>query len=215
MRKNKAVKEISYDSNRQGFIYALARRESSADLNQDDRFNSYSISVIKGSYIGLFQFGSPALIDIGYKTESGSWTGKNGASSLDSFRFSREIQIKAINLSIDLWCKRLRNTGINEYYGKIINGIEITESGCVAGCHLVGLGGLAAFLNVPGKLKINRETGQLHNQKDGNRTHIKEYIDLFANYDLGNCCGRKIRIKLQNEQNLPVANKTVKIMGLY
>lgn len=31
MRKNKAVFDISYPSNRKGFIYALARRESSAD----------------------------------------------------------------------------------------------------------------------------------------------------------------------------------------
>ena len=160
MRKNKAVKGISYPSDRKGFIYALARRESSADLNEDDNFNKEPLAIINElGYVGLFQYGTPALIDIGYKTKAGTWTGKNGATSIEAFRSSREIQIAAINLSIDLWCKRLRAGNFNEYYGKIINGIEITESGCIAGCHLVGSGGLASFLNMPGNLKINKKTG--------------------------------------------------------
>lgn len=216
MRKNKAVFDISYPSNRKGFIYALARRESSADLNQDDLANRKSLRIKNDKgYIGLFQYGTAALIDIGYKTKAGVWTGKNGAVSEEAFRSSREIQIAAINLSIDLWCKRLRVWGFNEYYGKIVKGIEITESGCIAGCHLVGSGGLASFLDMPGNHKINRKTGKRHREFDGNQTHISEYIKLFANYDLETCCKRKIRVKLQDVDGLPLKDKTVKILSSY
>lgn len=216
MRKNKTVAGISYPSDRNGFIYALARRESSADLNKNDDFNFKSQRIINSlGYVGFFQYGTPALIDIGYKTKNGVWTGKNGAISLKAFCSSREIQIAAINLSIDLWCERLRKTGINEYYGKIINGIEITESGCIAGCHLVGLGGLASYLNVPGNLKINKKTGKRHKETDGNGVHISEYVSLLAHYDMGTCCNRKIRISLKDPSGLPLKNKTVKIMSTY
>lgn len=216
MRKNKAVFDISYPSNRKGFIYALARRESSADLNQDDLANRKSLRIKNDKgYIGLFQYGTDALIDIGYKTKEGVWTGKNGAVSQEAFRSSREIQIAAINLSIDLWCKRLRVWGFNEYYGKIVKGIEITESGCIAGCHLVGSGGLASFLDMPGNHKINRKTGKRHREFDGNQTHISEYLKLFANYDLETCCKRKIRVKLQDVDGLPVKDKAVKILSSY
>ncbi|WP_054617429.1 hypothetical protein [Neisseria sp. 74A18] len=216
MRTNKPVEGIAYNSNREGFIFALARRESSADLNKDDTFNEYPIRVINDhGYVGLFQYGTPALIDIGYKTRDGQWTGKNGATSLEAFRSSRQIQIAAINLSIDLWCKRLRATGLNEYYGKIVKGIEITESGCIAGCHLVGLGGLASFLNVPGNLKINKSTGKNHKEFDGNGVHISHYIDLFAHYDMESCCKRKIRIGLKDPSGLPIEGKHVTILSSY
>ena len=216
MRKNKAVYDISYPSNRKGFIYALARRESPADLNKDDLVNREALHKInKRGYIGLFQYGREALIDIGYNTEEGSWTGKNGAVSEEAFRSSREIQIAAINLTIDLWCKRLRVWGFNEYYGKIVKGIEITESGCIAGCHLVGSGGLASFLDMPGNYKINKKTGKRHSEFDGNKTHISEYLDLFAGYDLETCCKRKIRVKLQDADGLVLKDKTVKIFSSY
>ena len=216
MRKNKAVYDISYPSNRKGFIYALARRESPADLNKDDLVNREALHKInKRGYIGLFQYGKEALIDIGYNTEEGSWTGKNGAVSEEAFRSSREIQIAAINLTIDLWCKRLRVWGFNEYYGKIVKGIEITESGCIAGCHLVGSGGLASFLDMPGNYKIDKKTGKRHSEFDGNKTHISEYLKLFANYDLETCCKRKIRVKLQDVDGLPVKDKAVKILSSY
>lgn len=216
MRKNKAVFDISYPSDRKGFIYALARRESSADLNQNDLANRKSLRIKNDKgYIGLFQYGTAALIDIGYKTKAGVWTGKNGAVSQEAFRSSREIQIAAINLSIDLWCKRLRVWGFNEYYGKIVKGIEITESGCIAGCHLVGSGGLASFLDMPGNHKINKKTGKRHSEFDGNKTHISEYLKLFANYDLETCCKRKIRVKLQDVDGLPLKDKTVKILSSY
>ena len=216
MRKNKAVYDISYPSDRKGFIYALARRESSADLNQNDLANREAIHKInKRGYIGLFQYGKKALIDIGYNTEEGSWTGKNGAVSEEAFRSSREIQIAAINLTIDLWCKRLRVWGFNEYYGKIVKGIEITESGCIAGCHLVGSGGLASFLDMPRNYKIDKKTGKRHSEFDGNKTHISEYLDLFAGYDLETCCKRKIRVKLQDADGLVLKDKTVKIFSSY
>ena len=215
MRKNKAVFGISYPSDRKGFIYALARRESTADLNQNDSVNREAIHKInERGYIGLFQYGEGALIDIGYKKQ-GEWTGKNGAVSEEAFRSSREIQVAAINLSIDLWCKRLRVWGFNEYYGKIVKGIEITESGCIAGCHLVGSGGLASFLDMPGNYKIDKKTGKRHSEFDGNKTHISEYLKLFANYDLETCCKRKIRVKLQDVDGLPVKDKAVKILSSY
>lgn len=172
-------------------------------------------------YIGFFQFGEAALIDLGYykhwkdnsdKTEendwTGSWTGHNGVNSLSDFLKSPAKQVQIIGEWIDLLCKRLRNRSFNEYYGKIINGIEITESGAIAGAHLVGDGGLGSFLGISG-FKGN------YKEVDGNNVHISKYIEMFNHYDLESCCSRKIYIKLKNQIGQIAKNKKVTIESEY
>lgn len=224
MKNGKSINQKSYPLTRYGFICAVSRMESSSDLslpltapvNIRASQNKNSLG-----YIGFFQFGEAALIDLGYykhwkdnsdKTEendwTGSWTGHNGINSLSDFLKSPAKQVQIIGEWIDLLCKRLRNRSFNEYYGKIINGIEITESGAIAGAHLVGDGGLGSFLGISG-FKGN------YKEIDGNNIHISKYIEMFNHYDLESCCSRKIYIKLKNQIGQIAKNKKVTIESEY
>ncbi len=224
MKNGKSINQKSYPLTRYGFICAVSRMESSSDLslpltapvNIRASQNKNSLG-----YIGFFQFGEAALIDLGYykhwkdnsdKTEendwTGIWTGHNGVNSLSDLLKSPAKQVQIIGEWIDLLCKRLRNRSFNEYYGKIINGIEITESGAIAGAHLVGDGGLGSFLGISG-FKGN------YKEVDGNNVHISKYIEMFNHYDLESCCSRKIYIKLKNQIGQIAKNKKVTIESEY
>lgn len=224
MKNGKSINKKSYPLTRHGFICAVSRKESSSDLslplNESVNINASKTKNSRG-YVGFFQFGEAALIDLGYykhwknnsdKTKendwTGSWVGHNNVNSLSDFLKSPAKQIQIIGEWIDLLCKRLRNRSFNEYYGKIINGIEITESGAIAGAHLVGDGGLGSFLGVPG-FKGN------YKESDGNQVHISKYIDMFNHYDLESCCSRKIYISLKNQIGQIAKNKKVTIESEY
>ncbi len=224
MKNGKSINQKSYPLTRYGFICAVSRMESSSDLSLPLTASvNIKASQNKNSrgYIGFFQFGEAALIDLGYykhwdknfdKTKendwTGSWVGYNGINSLSDFLKSPAKQIQIIGEWVDLLCKRLRNRNFNEYYGKIINGIEITESGAIAGAHLVGEGGLGAFLGISG-FKGN------YKEVDGNNVHISRYIDMFNHYDLESCCSRKIYIILKNQIGQIAKNKKVTIESEY
>lgn len=224
MKNGKSINQKSYPLTRYGFICAVSRMESSSDLSlpltAPVNIRASQNKNSKG-YIGFFQFGEAALIDLGYykhwkdnsdKTKAndwtGSWTGHNGVNSLSDFLKSPAKQVQIIGEWIDLLCKRLRNRSFNEYYGKIINGIEITESGAIAGAHLVGEGGLGSFLGISG-FKGN------YKEVDGNNVHISRYIEMFNHYDLESCCSRKIYIILKNQIGQIAKNKKVTIESEY
>lgn len=224
MKNGKSINQKSYPLTRYGFICAVSRMESSSDLSlpltAPVNIRASQNKNSKG-YIGFFQFGEAALIDLGYykhwkdnsdKTKAndwtGRWTGHNGVNSLSDFLKSPAKQVQIIGEWIDLLCKRLRNRSFNEYYGKIINGIEITESGAIAGAHLVGEGGLGSFLGISG-FKGN------YKEVDGNNVHISKYIEMFNHYDLESCCSRKIYIKLKNQIGQIAKNKKVTIESEY
>jgi len=224
MKNGKSINQKSYPLTRYGFICAVSRMESSSDLSLPLTAPiNIRASQNKNSrgYIGFFQFGEAALIDLGYykhwkdnsdKTEAndwtGSWVGHNDVNSLSDFLKSPAKQVQIIGEWIDLLCKRLRNRSFNEYYGKIINGIEITESGAIAGAHLVGDGGLGSFLGVSAYKGNYKEV-------DGNNVHISKYIEMFNHYDLESCCSRKIYIKLKNQIGQIAKNKKVTIESEY
>lgn len=191
----------------------------------------------KQGYLGLFQFGEEALYELGYyagdhnisyadlknnpslkqkwqsqfsnNNWSGSWTGKRNINSKSDFLNNPQAQYEIIKEWIAYLCKQLRNNCINEYYGKTVGGVEITESGAIAGAHLVGLAGLGAFLGIPKKMYAGKK------QTDGNGTHIKQYIKDFGGFDLENCCNRKIYIELMDKTNNPLASKEVTIVSDY
>ena len=214
----------NFDLSRAGFIQAVSYKESSSDLSQPLSTNFNKISASKKNkqgYIGLFQFGEAALIDLGYykhwdnntdKTKAndwtGAWTGKAGINNLSQFLNSPEKQLQAIHEWIDFLCNRLRNRNFNEFYGKTINGIEITESGAIAGAHLVGDGGLGSFFG------INGFKGK-YKESDGNGVHISKYIEMFNHFDLENCCQRKIYIGLTDAEKNALANKEVIVVSRY
>ncbi|MBO3658821.1 hypothetical protein [Acinetobacter haemolyticus] len=137
----------------------------------------------------------------------GRWSGKRGINSKSDFLNSPAIQYEIIKEWIAHLCRQIRNNNLNEYFGKTIQGVEVTESGAIAGMHLVGIGGLGAFLGIP-KFQGSK-------QIDGNGTHISKYIEMFNHFDLENCCQRKIYIVLTDAEKNALANKEVIVVSRY
>lgn len=218
----KPVTDITFPANRMGYFYALSAKESSSNLKLPD-YDPKNIKAQSKSnqagYIGYFQFGESQLYEAGYFTISapfsiqknspfqrsitvndwkGTWTGKNGVKSKEQFLNGRRWQLDAIDFMHNLHCKRLRALGYNEFYGKIVKGIEITESGCCAGVHLVGLDAVRDFA-------LGRS-----DKVDGNGTPVSHYIGLFAHYDMESCCNRKIYVQVKKDKQ-PVSGKKVTV----
>ncbi|MCD7099406.1 LysM peptidoglycan-binding domain-containing protein [Stenotrophomonas sp. MMGLT7] len=181
------------------FLTAVAQRESNGDAR----------IINKAGYVGKYQFGEAALIDLGYYLSDGSdyrnnwkgqWAGKNGIFSLEDFRSSPDVQDMAGDQWFKLLCKRAKKMGLDQYFGKTINGIYITESGILAGMHLVGTGtkknpaGVAKFLFSEGK----------EDPVDGFGTAASEYIRLFGGYSLG-CCSGTLNVALQDRAGSPIS----------
>lgn len=137
----------------------------------------------------------------------GKWSGKRNINSKQDFLKSPETQYEIIKEWIKYLCNQLRNNNFNEHFGRTIQNVEITESGAIAGMHLVGIGGLGAFLGVS-KFKDKK-------QVDGNGTHIKKYIEDFGGFDLEQCCNRKIYISLKDVDKNILANKEVIVVSNY
>lgn len=220
-----------FGENRQAYIYAVSRRESSSDLTLSDMMDPNQIAkkvhnskTIGYGFIGYFQFGESALYDLGYFKPSysfsndskslfqksfsvndwkGSWTGLDDVTSKSIFLKDRTIQIKAFNNWINILCGRLNSQNVNEFYGVRVNGIEITESGCIAGAHLKGPKYVLEFVQGVG------------NKADAFGTKVGEYISLFAHYDLESCCNRKVYINVVDELGNPVSEKKIIVESEY
>ncbi|MDH0720629.1 hypothetical protein [Acinetobacter junii] len=137
----------------------------------------------------------------------GKWSGKRNINSKQDFLKSPETQYEIIKEWVKYLCNQLRNNNFNEHFGRTIQNVEITESGAIAGMHLVGIGGLGAFLGIS-KFKGIK-------QVDGNGTHIKKYIEDFGGFDLEQCCNRKIYISLKDVDKNILANKEVVVVSNY
>ncbi len=151
----------------QNFKEALGARESGGD---------YKVVNASG-YMGKYQFGKAALTDLGYMTEAGNWTGKDGIGSREDFLNSPQAQERAMEEWGALMNRNVEAAGLEKYIGQTIGGCTITRSGMLAGRHLVGIGnadrpGLKAYL------ESNGETVP----KDGNGTPISEYVCKFGGY---------------------------------
>lgn len=136
------------------------------------------------SYIGLFQMGRAALIDAGYMTPSGAWTGKNGATSKETFLASTDIQTQAIHDYNRVQWAWIQRQGLDQYIGQTVGGVEVTASGLLAGAHLVGRAGLGCYLagrfcNAAG---VTLRDGV---PIDGKGTTVTEYMRKFGGNTLG------------------------------
>lgn len=150
-------------------------RESS---NNPSAVNQYG-------FLGLYQFGEAALIDLGYvrmknrkkenfdnKYTNADWTGKDGIRSALDFLRRPDIQTKAFLEMLQIRKNRLARLKLTNFVNKKIDGVLITLSGLVAGAHLVGEGGLRDWL-VEGRPV-----------RDGNGVHVKEYVQKFGGYNV-------------------------------
>jgi len=157
---------LTYDD----FFDALGDRESSGD---------YGVVNTLG-FLGKYQFGELALIDIGYYQpdqtsvndwQSAYWTGKNGIHSEADFLSDRDVQESAIRAYMELQWSYLKS--VWKYEGQTLGGMAITVSGLLAGAHLVGADEVEKFINSGGE-KI---------PQDAYNTAVTEYMSLFAGYD--------------------------------
>ena len=144
-----------------------------------------------------FQFGEALLIDLGYyeddvyygngaatNTWDGTWTGKNGATSLDAF-MTREVQDQAIldafgyNLGVIETGLAQGGESLNDYLGETFtyydNGapveVTLTLTGVLAAAHLRGAWGTLSLL----------QSGTVSTDEYG--TSILKYVEQFGGYD--------------------------------
>ncbi len=168
----------------------------------------------KYGYIGKYQFGEDALVDLGYykadgtknrntndKFEydwAGEWTGKNGVRNRNDFLNSESAQDAAAKEWVALLCKKMKHFKLQNYIGQTIKGIEITESGIIAAAHLKGYGS-SKYPGVIQFLKSNGDTDPV----DANKTPVSLYMAKFAGYDLG-CCGSVTAVLIDKDKK-PIA----------
>lgn len=133
-----------------GFKEAVAFKESQGKYR---KVNSIG-------YMGKYQFGSKTLRSVGVNNQK-------------AFLKNPALQEKAFIalLSKNKWI--LRNE-IEKYEGKVISGIQITESGILAAAHLGGAGSVKNFF----KNKGNRHF------RDAYGTSLRSYMKAFGGYDL-------------------------------
>ena len=111
-------------------------------------------------YMGKYQFGSKALRAVGIQNDK-------------AFLKDPALQEKAFIalLSKNKWILRKE---IEKYEGKIIGGVEITESGILAAAHLGGAGSVKSFFKNNGTKYI----------RDAYGTSLRSYMKAFGGYDL-------------------------------
>ena len=110
-------------------------------------------------YMGKYQFGRETLRTIGVN------------DSL-SFISNPKLQEKAFIALIKRNKWELKDE-IEQYSGKVIGGVKITESGIIAAAHLGGPGSVKKFLKSNGKRKSSDAYG----------TSVKSYMKQFAGYE--------------------------------
>ncbi len=156
----------------QNFLRDLRLRESSGDYTA---VNSYG-------YLGAYQFGEAALIDLGVVNHDGSafnndfsggFTGSYGVTSVADFLTSPNAQDEIAKDWFDLLWARIRYYDIDHYVGQVLNGVELTKTAMLAASHLLGTGGLINFIR----------SGGTANLTDGYGTPIEQYMALFADYN--------------------------------
>lgn len=146
-----------------GFRQAIAYRES---RGKSTLVNPYG-------YMGKYQFGKSTLRAV-------------GIYDFQEFLNNVSIQDKAFRALVAKNKWELRKE-IETYSGRVINGVEITESGIIAAAHLSGAGSVKKYL------KSNGRNGF----KDGFGTSLGSYIRKFASYDISHIkADKNARVKL-------------------
>jgi Ca2+-binding RTX toxin-like protein len=153
------------------FLNALGLRESSGRYEVESTYG----------YLGKYQMGELALIDVGfYRPDgtaandwAGTWSGKLGIASKAAFLASPSAQEAAIRDYMAVNWSYLTQAGVAAYEGQVLNGRAVTLSGMLAAAHLVGFGGLSAYLR----------SGGTDVPADAFGTTASEYLFTFADYE--------------------------------
>jgi len=128
------------------------------DIGHQESGNRYNI-VNQFGYMGKYQFGIKTLRGLGFKI------------SKEKFLMSPNIQEVAM-LKLLKTNKRYLQKYINNFEGKRVNGVLVTESGLLAAAHLGGAGSVKKWF----------KTGKV--REDGNGVKITTYMEKFSGYKL-------------------------------
>lgn len=136
--------------------------------------NNYKVTNSYG-YLGYWQLGTIALQDNGYKDSNGNWTSKAknlGIYSNTDFLNNSTAQDK---IFVE-YCKKqwtyIKNYGLTSYIGKTCDGVNVTDSGLLASCHLIGAYGMNQVL-VYGK-----------DLSDAYGTKPRDYLSKVSGYNV-------------------------------
>ena len=132
------------------FLTDLGFRESG---NRYDIVNSYG-------YMGKYQFHINTLRHLGYDVTK------------KEFLDNPELQEEAM-LALMEHNRKILSRYINQYRGKMINGVQITESGILAAAHLAGPGNVRKFFRLG------------YEFRDGYGTKMTTYMRMFNYYHIG------------------------------
>jgi hypothetical protein len=132
-----------------GFKEAIAFKESQGN---------YKLVNTLG-YMGKYQFGMETLKTIGIHDST-------------AFLNNKKLQEKAFIALLKI-NKSVLKKEIEQYSGKTIAGVKVTESGILASAHLGGAGSVKKFLKSNGKQKC----------KDAYGSSVKSYMKKFGGYE--------------------------------
>lgn len=162
------------ETGRDAFFRALAERESNGDYGATNELG----------YLGAYQFGEAALVDLGFYVPDGTpdndwigtWTGLCGIYGKADLLARSDVQDAAMAAWADkLWTYSTHaEFSLDRYVGQNVAGMRITPTAIIAGAHIVGIWGVAAFLR----------SGGAENPTDPFGVHVSEYIATFAPYEL-------------------------------
>jgi RHS repeat-associated protein len=164
------------------FLDKLAMKESS------DNYTARN-----GIYLGRYQLGDLALQDAGFKDSNNNWTElaktAYNVNTNEAFLNNPQAQDAAIRSYHKKVWGYIKSYNLTKYIGQDATfndeklGFTVTESGLLAGSHLVGVGGARKFFNPQltiGSVAVNKNGIPM----DGNGTLITEYMKNYGGYDI-------------------------------
>lgn len=146
--------ENSFDA----FFAALRHKESRGDYKAVNTLN----------FIGAYQFGEAALVDLGYvrrdrnlydNNYSGGFTGKHGIHSVKDFLNAPRVQDQAARDWVEIMWRYIEGERLSRYAWTDVGGVTLSPSGMLAATHLLGTGGLKEFIRSGGSSRIRDPYG--------------------------------------------------------
>lgn len=155
------------------FLIALKLAESGGNYQAVNTLN----------FVGAYQFGEAALIDLGYVRRdsdvydndfSGGWTGKNGIRSVQGFLENERVQDQAAQQWMRLMWTYIEYHEIDGYAWEMVGQTELTTSGMLAAAHLLGAGALKEYIESDGQKDLRDPYGM----------PLSTYIANLGGYDV-------------------------------
>jgi hypothetical protein len=140
------------------FFAALRHKESRGDYQAVNTLN----------FLGAYQFGEAALIDLGYVRRDGDiydnnfgggFSGKNGIRSVQGFLRSPQVQDDAAEEWMRIMWRYIEAEGLHRYAWQEVGGQTLSPSGMLAATHLLGSGALKRFVESNGRADIRDPYG--------------------------------------------------------